>query len=136
MAQPELNRKSLYFNYPEYPFIRPAELDGESRQHPVVIVGAGPIGMTAALELARHGIRTVVLDDKNTVNEGSRAVCIARHSMECLQQIGLAETFEKKRLTLDQGQFILSGQAGLPVAHAAPGVGAILPHVQPATAVH
>jgi len=103
MAQPGLNRKSLYFDYPEYPFIRPAELDGESLQHPVVIVGAGPIGMTAALELARHGIRTVVLDDKNTVNEGSRAVCIARHSMECLQQIGLAETFEKNALPWTRG---------------------------------
>ena len=75
MAQSEPSRKSLYFDYPEYPFVRPAELDGESWQHPVVIVGAGPIGMTAALELARHGIRTVVMDDKNTVNEGSRAIC-------------------------------------------------------------
>ena len=103
MAQSEPSRKSLYFDYPEYPFIRPAEFDGESRQHPVVIVGAGPIGMTAALELARHGIRTVVLDDKNTVNEGSRAVCIARHSMECLQQIGLAETFEKSALPWTRG---------------------------------
>jgi 3-(3-hydroxy-phenyl)propionate hydroxylase len=103
MAQSGLKRRSLYFDYPEYPFIRPAELDGKSLQHPVVIIGAGPIGMTAALELARHGIRTVVLDDKNTVNEGSRAVCIARHSMECLQQIGLAKTFEKSALPWTKG---------------------------------
>ena len=103
MTQSGINRKSLYFDYPEYPFNRPAELDGKTLQHPVVIVGAGPIGMTAALELARHGIRTVVLDDKNTVNEGSRAVCIARHSMECLQQIGLAEIFEKNALPWTKG---------------------------------
>ena len=34
--------------------------------HPVAIVGAGPIGMTAALVLARYGIRSVLIDRKET----------------------------------------------------------------------
>ena len=51
---------SLYFNYPNFPARRVPELDGIAARHPVVIVGAGPIGMTAALVLARYGIRSVL----------------------------------------------------------------------------
>lgn len=103
MARPKARQSSLYFDYPEYAFSRPAELDGETAQHALVIVGAGPIGLTAALELARHGIKSIVLDDKNTVNEGSRAICIARHSMECLHQLGLAERFAASALPWTHG---------------------------------
>jgi 3-(3-hydroxy-phenyl)propionate hydroxylase len=103
MARPKARQSSLYFDYPDYPFIRPPELEGKTGQYPVIIVGAGPVGVTAALELARHGIKSIVLDDKATVNEGSRAICIARHSMECLQQLGLAEKFEAKALPWTHG---------------------------------
>ncbi|NKB38579.1 MAG: monooxygenase [Gammaproteobacteria bacterium] len=89
---------SVYFEYPYYKFVRPGELDGEISHHSVVIIGAGPVGIAAALELARHRIPCVVLDAKNSVSEGSRAICIARHSMECLHQLGLAEQFADKAL--------------------------------------
>ncbi len=68
---------SLYFQYPSYPFLAPPEMRGERRKYPVVIVGAGPVGLTAALELARRDIPVVVLDDKATINDGSRAICIS-----------------------------------------------------------
>ncbi len=95
---------SLYFNYPQFPFVRPAELDGQQQNHPVAIVGAGPVGLTAALELARHGVPAVVLDDKNTLNDGSRAICISRHSFEILQQLGVADAFVAKGLGWTHGR--------------------------------
>ncbi|PRY71144.1 FAD-dependent monooxygenase [Halomonas ventosae] len=95
---------SLYFDYPHFPFVRPPELEGEAVRHPVAIVGAGPVGLTAALELARHGIPSVVLDDKATVNDGSRAICISRHSVEILQQLGVDAPFEQKGLGWTQGR--------------------------------
>ena len=55
---------SLYFNYPSFPARHVPELDGIAARRPVVIVGAGPIGMTAALVLARYGVRSVLLDRK------------------------------------------------------------------------
>ena len=64
---------SLYFNYPIFPARRVAELEGATVRHHVAIVGAGPIGMTAALVLARYGIRSVLIDRKDTFNDGSRA---------------------------------------------------------------
>ena len=39
---------------------------------PVLIVGAGPIGMTAALSLAAFGIRSILLDDDDKLSDGSR----------------------------------------------------------------
>ena len=40
----------------------------------VVIVGAGSVGLAAAVEFACLGIETVVLDDDDTVSAGSRAI--------------------------------------------------------------
>ncbi|MDT0502521.1 MULTISPECIES: FAD-dependent monooxygenase [unclassified Halomonas] len=99
-----LETDSLYFDYPHFPFVCPPELEGEAVRHPVAIVGAGPVGVTAALELARHGIASVVLDDKDTVNDGSRAICISRHSLEILQQLGVDAPFERKGLGWTQGR--------------------------------
>jgi 3-(3-hydroxy-phenyl)propionate hydroxylase len=95
--------KSLYFDYPHYPFTSPPELEGHSEQYSVVITGAGPVGITAALELARHDVKSIVVDAKASVTEGSRALCIARHSMECLQQLELDETFANKALPWTHG---------------------------------
>jgi 3-(3-hydroxy-phenyl)propionate hydroxylase len=101
--RPAANPKSLYFDYPEFPFTRPPELDGARTLHDVAIVGGGPVGVTAALELARHGIRATVIDDKSSVSDGSRAICVSRHSLECLQQLGLADRFMEKALPWTHG---------------------------------
>src|SRR3954464_12494025 len=90
--------ESLYFDYPQFAAPRAAELDSASARHPVLIVGAGPIGMTAALVLARYGTRSVLIDRKDTFNDGSRAICIARPSMQILERAGAVAPFVKKAL--------------------------------------
>ena len=95
---------SLYFDYPHFPFVCPPELEGQAARHRVAIVGAGPVGVTAALELARHGIASVVLDNKATLNDGSRAICISRHSIETLQQLEVDAPFTAKGLGWTQGR--------------------------------
>ena len=101
---------SLYFNYPIFPARRVAELDGATTRHPVVIVGAGPIGMTAALVLARYGIRSVLIDRKETFNDGSRALCIARVSMHILERIGVVTPFLEKALGWRYGRSYYRGE--------------------------
>ncbi|PLW82408.1 monooxygenase [Kineobactrum sediminis] len=95
---------SLYFDYPTYPFRTPPELAGESPLHPVLIVGAGPIGLVAALTLARLGIASVVLEQKDTLNDGSRAICVSRYSFETLQQLGVVDRFLAKGLGWTSGR--------------------------------
>jgi 3-(3-hydroxy-phenyl)propionate hydroxylase len=101
---------SLYFNYPIFPARHVAELDGIAARHPVAIVGAGPIGMTAALALARYGIRSVLLDRKDTFNDGSRAICIARPSMHILERIGAVAPFVAKALGWRFGRSYYRGE--------------------------
>jgi len=101
---------SLYFRYPLFAFRRPPELQGQHALHSVVIAGAGPVGMVAAIELARRGIPSVVVDDKNTLNDGSRAICVSRSSLETLQQLGLSEPFERKALGWTHGRCYYRGE--------------------------
>src|SRR3982750_3152757 len=102
--------ESLYFDYPRFAARRVAELDGAKAGHPVLIVGAGPIGMTAALVLARYGIRSVVIDRKDTFNDGSRAICIARPSMHILERIGVVAPFLEKSLGWRYGRSYYRGE--------------------------
>src|SRR3954462_5899989 len=101
---------SLYFNYPIFPVGHAPEREGVQTRHPVVIAGAGPIGMTAALALARHGVRSVLLDRKETFNYGSRAICIARPSMHILERIGTVAPFLDKALGWRFGRSYYRGE--------------------------
>ncbi len=103
---------SLYFRYPQFDAKDVPELHephGSTTPHPVVIAGAGPIGMTAALILARHGIRSVLLDRMNTFNDGSRAICIARASMQILERAGAVDAFVAKALPWQHGRSYYKG---------------------------
>jgi 3-(3-hydroxy-phenyl)propionate hydroxylase len=101
---------SLYFDYPIFAARHVAELDGVAVTHPVVIIGAGPIGMTAALVLAHYGVRSVLLDRKDTFNDGSRAICIARPSMHILERIGAVAPFVEKALGWRFGRSYYRGE--------------------------
>jgi 3-(3-hydroxy-phenyl)propionate hydroxylase len=102
--------ESLYFRYPIFEPRAVPELDGRRVRHPVAIVGAGPIGMTAALALARYGVRSVLLEARRTFNDGSRAICIARPSFQILQQIGAVEPFLAKALGWRHGSSFYKGR--------------------------
>lgn len=93
---------SLYFTYPR--FDAPGPDAARQGHHPVIIAGAGPIGMTAALTLAGEGVPVLLLDRKDTFNDGSRAICIARSSFHILERIGALAPFLDKALGWTTGR--------------------------------
>ena len=93
------------YQYPEFAYRQsPEQRSGTIKRHPVVIVGAGPIGLTAALECARRGIPAVVLDDNNTVSIGSRAVCYAKRPLEIWDRLGVGERMVEKGVNWKVGK--------------------------------
>ena len=93
------------YKYPEFAYRQSAEQrEGRMQRHPVVIVGAGPIGLTAALECAARGLRAVVLDDNNTVSIGSRAVCYAKRPLEIWDRLGVGERMVEKGVSWKVGK--------------------------------
>ena len=65
---------------------------------PVVVVGAGPVGMAVALGLAQRGIPVTVLEAATQVSFGSRAICISRHSLEVADRLGFGEELSRPAL--------------------------------------
>lgn len=93
------------FQYQTYPFSTPPELtSSETTTHPIIIVGAGPVGLTLALSLAKQGISVVVLDESNQVSEGSRAICFAKRSLEIFDKLGVADKMINKGVKWDVGR--------------------------------
>ncbi|WP_341684698.1 FAD-dependent oxidoreductase [Limnohabitans sp.] len=76
---------------PIYPYKAPDDLRAEPPQRrPLIVIGAGPVGLAAAIDARLQGLPVLVLDDDKTVSVGSRAVCYAKRSLEILDRLGIA----------------------------------------------
>ena len=77
------------YQYRPYPYLQSEEQrTGKPVRHPVVVVGAGPVGLATALDLAKRGVRCVLIDDNDVVSVGSRGVCYAKRTLEILDRLG------------------------------------------------
>jgi 3-(3-hydroxy-phenyl)propionate hydroxylase len=72
--------------------------------HPVVVVGAGPVGLTLAIDLAQRGIPVVLLDDSNRLSHGSRAICFAKRSLEIFDRLGCGQRLVDKGISWNVGK--------------------------------
>ncbi len=96
---------SKNYNYKEFPFKIPPEItEGSQGTYPVVIVGAGPIGLSLAIDLAQRGVKSVLLDDNNIVSTGSRAICWAKRTLEIFDRLGVATKMMAKGITWETGR--------------------------------
>lgn len=96
---------------PRYAYLRHADQAndpaGEAVHHPVLVIGAGPVGLCTAIDLALHGTPVVVLDDDQTVSVGSRAVCYAKRTLEILDRLGCGEAVADRGISWNRGRVFL-----------------------------
>ncbi len=70
----------------------------------VTIVGAGPVGMLLASELARRGVEANVLERRPTVGDGTRAIGIHSPVLAALEPSGLTERLLAGAVRVGRGE--------------------------------
>jgi 3-(3-hydroxy-phenyl)propionate hydroxylase len=69
----------------------PSEENGRQLAAEILIVGAGPVGLTLANYLGMHGVRTVVVEQRKVLIDYPRGVGIDDESLRAFQAIGLID---------------------------------------------
>jgi 3-(3-hydroxy-phenyl)propionate hydroxylase len=96
---------------PVYDYIpSPDQRGPKPAHHRVVIVGAGPVGLACAADLALHGIHTILLDDNNTVSVGSRGICHAKRTLEILDRLGCGDEIADRGVQWNVGRVYLQNR--------------------------
>ncbi len=103
MNAPLVDRYPLAFRL--YPYARSRDQNAaRPARHPVVIVGGGPVGLSAALDLGLRGQPVVVLDDHEGVGQGSRAICFAKRTLEIAHRLGAGAAMLEKGVVWQKGR--------------------------------
>src|ERR1700728_2971327 len=79
-------------------------IDGDVAAYPVVVVGAGPVGLSLAIDLAQRGQGVVLLDDADRIGEGSRAICFSKRSLEFWDRLGIGQRMVDKGVVWSVGR--------------------------------
>src|SRR4051812_15437958 len=73
-------------------------------EHAVVVVGAGPVGLSLTIDLAQRGQSVVLLDDADRIGEGSRAICFSKRSLEFWDRLGIGQRMVDKGVVWSVGK--------------------------------
>ena len=115
MAPADTHQAKTYQAKAQFGYRRHADQDrpGQSpAEHPVVVVGAGPVGLSLAIDLAQRGQRVVLLDDADRIGEGSRAICFSKRSLEYWDRLGVGDRMVDKGVVWSVGR-IFHGESQL-----------------------
>jgi len=92
----------------EFGYVRSPDQDSAApARHPVVIVGAGPVGLSLAIDLAQRGQRVVVLDNDHKLSIGSRAICFSKRTLEIWDRLGVGQRMVDKGVSWNVGKVFL-----------------------------
>jgi 3-(3-hydroxy-phenyl)propionate hydroxylase len=79
-------------------------------RHPVVVVGAGPVGLSLAIDLAQRGVPVLLLDNDNSLSTGSRAICFAKRTLEIFDRLGCGQRMVDKGVSWNLGRVFFREQ--------------------------
>jgi len=73
-------------------------------RRPAVVVGAGPVGLALAIDLAQRGVPVVLLDDDDRLSTGSRAICFAKRTLEIFDRLGCGDRIAAEGVSWNVGK--------------------------------
>ncbi|MCM5678651.1 FAD-dependent oxidoreductase [Schlegelella sp. S2-27] len=89
----------------EFAYRRCADQDPQAcAHHPVVVVGAGPVGLSLAIDLAQQNVPVVLLDNDCRLSTGSRAICFAKRTLEIFDRLGCGDRMVAKGVSWNVGK--------------------------------
>src|SRR6202012_2641428 len=85
----------------------------------VVIVGAGPVGLTLAIDLGRRGVRCMLVEQKAEPQFLPKMEGCKARTMEMFRRIGLADQIRAAGLTTDSAMdvYIILSMTQAPLLH-------------------
>ncbi|WP_170431204.1 FAD-dependent oxidoreductase [Ruegeria arenilitoris] len=93
------------FEVPLYAYERSPDQDASIPvRHKVIVIGAGPIGLATAIDLAQQGVEVVVLDDNDKVSFGSRAICFSQRTLDIADRLGAGRPMMEKGVLWNAGK--------------------------------
>ncbi len=88
-----------------FPYERSVDQDADSPVvHPIVIVGAGPAGLSLAIDLAMRQQPVVLIDNDHQLSFGSRALCFAKRTLEIWDRLGVGQAMVDKGVSWNLGK--------------------------------
>ncbi|MFN3657828.1 MAG: FAD-dependent oxidoreductase [Pseudolabrys sp.] len=100
-----INERKIVYSYS---YRRSADQDARAPvRRPVVVVGAGPVGLAAAIDLAQRDIPVLLIDDADRIGEGSRGICWSKRTLEICDRLGVGEKLVEMGVTWKIGKVFL-----------------------------
>ena len=88
-----------------FPYVRSQDQDAApTARRPVVIVGAGPVGLSLAIDLAQRQVPVVLLESSDCLSVGSRALCFAKRTLEIFDRLGCGDRMVNKGVSWNLGK--------------------------------
>ena len=95
----------------QFPYVRSPDQDAaQPVRHPIVIVGAGPVGLSAAIDLAQRGQPVLIVDNDDKLSIGSRALCFAKRTLEVWDRLGVGQPMVDKGVSWNLGKVFLRNE--------------------------
>ena len=92
-----------------YPYKKVGAQDGPLKNHPVVIIGGGPVGLALALDLGKRGTPALILDDHEGAGQGSKAICFAKRTLDIAHRLGAGHAMVEKGVLWNVGRVFHDG---------------------------
>jgi 3-(3-hydroxy-phenyl)propionate hydroxylase len=96
------------YTYPKFAYVPPTDLmTTPPQRRPLVVIGAGPVGLAAAVDARLQGLEVLLFDEDDSVSVGSRAVCYAKRTLEILDRLGIGQPLCDKGVSWNIGRTYL-----------------------------